>query len=378
MRDFKLKNQIIISTYIVVLAFLLLNIKSIGDILIQSISILKPFIIGIAIAFLINIPMKLFESKLINPLLKKSRLKNTKIISRIVSLIITLILLFVLISSFVNFVVPQLVKSTSSLVGAVPQYIDSLQSYITNYLSHIKVSSSMHSNLLSGVEKISNFIVKFANYFISNMLGITFGITSAITNFVVGFVIAIYILLSKEKLLFQCKKVLYAFLSENTAKKIIGISHLVEFKFSRFIAGQCMDGVILGTLCFIGMTIFNMPYAILVSCIIAIADLIPIFGTFIGSAIAAFIIFMVKPITALYFIIMIIVIQQIEGNLVYPFVVGNSIGLSSFWILVPIFIGSSTFGVLGILIGVPLFSVIYTLCSRYINHRIKIKNIHIS
>ena len=376
MKDFKLKNQFIISTYIVVLAFLLLNIKSIGNILIQSISVLKPFIIGIAIAFLINIPMKFFESKLINPTLKKSKLKDTKTISRILSLILTLIILFIFISAFVNFVVPQLIKSTSSLVSKVPQYIDSLQTYIPNYLSHINISSSMHSSLLSGVEKVSNFVIKFANYFISNILSITFGVTSAITNFVIGFIIAIYILLSKEKLLIQCKKVAYAFLSESYAKKLIEVSHLVSFKFSRFIAGQCMDGVILGTLCFIGMTIFDMPYAILISCIIAIADLIPIFGTFIGSAIAAFIIFMVKPITALYFIIMIVIIQQIEGNLVYPFVVGNSIGLSSFWILVPIFVGSSTFGVLGIIIGVPLFSVIYTLASGYINNKLKEKNIH--
>lgn len=377
MKDFKLKNQFIISTYIVVLAFLLLNIKSIGNILIQSISVLKPFIIGIAIAFLINIPMKFFEINLISPTLKKSKLKDTKTISRILSLILTLIILFIFISAFVNFVVPQLIKSTSSLVNKVPQYIDSLQTYIPNYLSHINISNSMHSSLLSGVEKVSNFVIKFANYFISNILSITFGVTSAITNFVIGFIIAIYILLSKEKLLIQCKKVAYAFLSEPYAKKLIEVSHLVSFKFSRFIAGQCMDGVILGTLCFIGMTIFDMPYAILVSCIIAIADLIPIFGTFIGSAIAAFIIFMVKPITALYFIIMIVIIQQIEGNLVYPFVVGNSIGLSSFWILVPIFIGSSTFGVLGILIGVPLFSVIYTLTSRYINKKLKEKNIHL-
>ena len=376
MKDSKLKNQFIISTYIVVLAFLLLNIKSIGNILIQSISVLKPFIIGIAIAFLINIPMKFFEIKLISPIFKKSKLKDTKTISRILSLILTLIILFIFISAFVNFVVPQLIKSTSSLVSKVPQYIDSLQTYIPNYLSHINISSSIHSSLLSGVEKVSNFVIKFANYFISNILSITFGVTSAITNFVIGFIIAIYILLSKEKLLVQCKKIAYAFLSESYAKKLIGVSHLVSFKFSRFIAGQCMDGVILGTLCFIGMTIFDMPYAILISCIIAIADLIPIFGTFIGSAIAAFIIFMVKPITALYFIIMIVIIQQIEGNLVYPFVVGNSIGLSSFWILVPIFVGSSTFGVLGIIIGVPLFSVIYTLASGYINNKLKEKNIH--
>ncbi|WP_373599925.1 AI-2E family transporter [Paraclostridium bifermentans] len=378
MRDFKLKNQFIISTYIVVLAFLLLNIKSVLSIFSQLFSVTKPFIIGIAIAFLINIPMKFFERKIITPLLKKSKLNNIKTIARLLSLLTTLIILTIFISLFVNFVVPQLVKSTSSLVSGVPNYIDSFESYASTYFSHIKIPNTMHSSILSSMEKISNFVVKFANYFISNILGITFGITSAITNFVIGFVIAIYILLSKEKLLLQCKKFAYAFFNKDTAKKLIDISHLVEFKFSRFIAGQCTDGVILGSLCFIGMSIFKMPYALLVSTIIAVADLIPIFGTFIGTAIAAFIIFMVKPITALYFVIMIIVIQQIEGNLVYPFVVGNSIGLSSFWILVPIFIGSSTFGVLGILIGVPLFSVIYTLLSKYINKKLREKNINIS
>lgn len=377
MKNLKFKNQILLSTYIIVLSFLLLNIKSVGNALLQLISILKPFIIGIAIAFLINIPMELFEKKFLEPYLKKTKLKNPKTLSRTLSLLITLFILFILISSFVNFVVPQLGKSTSNLVSAVPQYIDSLESYFTSYFSHINIPSSIHSDILSGLDKVSNFVIKFANYFISNILEFTFGITSAITNFVIGFIIAIYILLSKEKLLLQCKKFTYAFLNEKYASKLVEITHLVELKFSKFIAGQCMDGAILGILCFIGMNIFSMPYALLVSTIVAITALIPIFGTFIGTALSVFIIFMVKPIAALYFLIMMLVIQQIEGNLIYPFVVGNSIGLSSFWILVPIFVGSSMFGVLGILIGVPLFSVIYTLLSRYVNKRIKDKNINI-
>lgn len=377
MKNLKFKNQILLSTYIIILSFLLLNIKSVGNMFLQLISISKPFIIGIAIAFLINIPMKFFEKKIIEPYLKKTKLKNPKTLARALSLLVTLLILFVLVNSFVNFVIPQLGKSTSSLISAVPQYIDSLESYVTNYFSHINIPNSIHANILSGLDKVSSFVIKFANYFISNILGFTVGVTSAITNFVIGFIIAIYILLSKEKLLLQCKKFTFAFLDEKYANKLVEISHLVEFKFSKFIAGQCMDGAILGILCFIGMTIFNMPYALLVSTIVAIAALIPIFGTFIGTALSVFIIFMVKPITALYYLIMMLVIQQIEGNLIYPFVVGNSIGLSSFWILVPIFVGSSMFGVLGILIGVPLFSVIYTLLSRYVNKRIKEKNINL-
>lgn len=377
MKNLKFKNQILLSTYIIVLSFLLLNIKSVGNVFLQLISILKPFIIGISIAFLINIPMKFFENKFIEPYLKKTKLKNTKTLSRALSLILTLFILFILINSFINFVVPQLGQSASSLINGVPQYIDSLESYFTNYFSHINIPNSVYSNILSGVDKISSFVIKFANSFIYNILGFTFGITSAITNFIIGFIIAIYMLLSKEKLLLQCKKFTYAFFNEKYASKLIDVTHLVEYKFSKFIAGQFMDGAILGVLCFVGMNIFRMPYALLVSTILAITALIPIFGTFIGTAISIFIIFMVNPMTSLYFLIMMLVIQQIEGNLIYPFVVGNSIGLSSFWILVPIFVGSSMFGVLGILIGVPLFSVIYTLLSRYINKKIKDKNINI-
>lgn len=377
MRDFKLKNQFILATYIIILSFLLLNIKTVGNVLNTTLSILKPFIIGLAIAFLLNVPMKSFENRLIGKIVKKYNIKNSKIIIRIISLILTLITIGLLLSAFINLVIPQLVKSTSSLISSIPQDIDSLQSYITTYMSHINISDNLHHSLLSGVDKMSDFMIKTLNYFISNIVGITFSITSIITNLLLGFVIAIYMLLSKDKLIIQFKKVLYGLLSENMADKIMSIIKLGDVKFSKFIVGQCTDGIVMGSLCFIGMTIFDMPYAILISTLIGITDLIPIFGTFLGAALSALILFMIKPVTALYFIIMIVIIQQVEGNFIYPFIVGNSIGLSSFWILVPIIIGSSMFGVLGILIGVPLFSMIYTLCGGYINNRIKSKNINI-
>lgn len=375
MKDFKLKNQFIIATYVIVLSFLLLNIKSAGVISLKILSILKPFILGIAIAFLINVPMRFYEDKILRPIFRKLKLKSNKSLIRIIALLITLITLGMLMSALINLIIPQLVKSTSSLLGSVPQYIDSLQNYITNYISHINISDKLHQNLLSSIENISNFMIKSANYFISNIVGITFGITSAITNILLGFIIAIYILLSKDKLAVQCKKVLYAFFSDKTVNNIFKIFELADNKFSKFIVGQCTDGIVLGSLCFIGMTIFKMPYAILISTLIAITDLIPIFGTFMGAVVSAFILLMVNPITSLYFIIMIVIIQQVEGNFIYPFIVGNSIGLSSFWILVPIIIGSSTFGVIGILIGVPLFSIIYKLTSEHINKKLSKKQI---
>ena len=148
-------------------------------------------------------------------------------------------------------------------------------------------------------------------------------------------------------------------------------------KFSKFITGQCIEAVILGGLCFIGMTIFSMPYALLVSTIIGVTALVPIFGALIGTIPAAFIIFMVEPMTAVWFVILIVVIQQIEGNLIYPMVVGNSIGLSAIWVLLAITVGGSTFGILGILIGIPLFGVLYTLLSTITNSKLKEKNIKV-
>ena len=156
--------------------------------------------------------------------------------------------------------------------------------------------------------------------------------------------------------------------------EVASISHN---KFSKFITGQCIEAVILGGLCFIGMTIFSMPYALLVSTIIGVTALVPIFGALIGTIPAAFIIFMVEPMTAVWFVILIVVIQQIEGNLIYPMVVGNSIGLSAIWVLLAITVGGSTFGILGILIGIPLFGVLYTLLSTITNSKLKEKNIKV-
>ena len=170
---------------------------------------------------------------------------------------------------------------------------------------------------------------------------------------------------------------LYAFFDRGKADKVMEVASISHNKFSKFITGQCIEAVILGGLCFIGMTIFSMPYALLVSTIIGVTALVPIFGALIGTIPAAFIIFMVEPMTAVWFVILIVVIQQIEGNLIYPMVVGNSIGLSAIWVLLAITVGGSTFGILGILIGIPLFGVLYTLLSTITNSKLKEKNIKV-
>ena len=189
-------------------------------------------------------------------------------------------------------------------------------------------------------------------------------------DLVLSLVLAIYMLASKERLLRHLKKFIHAFSSTKWANRILKVGHLANVTFYHFIAGQFTEALIISVLCFIGMTLLSMPYALLISVIIGVTSLIPIFGAFIGTLPGAFIIFIIDPMQALWFIVFIIVLQQFEGNIIYPRVVGNSIGLSGLWVMLAMLIGGSTFGILGMLLGIPLFSVFYQLLSSTVKARL--------
>lgn len=370
LEDKKLKHNLIIATYTVVLAYILLNLSTVGGALTGVITVVKPFIIGIAIAFILNIPMRMYEGLLKKFMKPTKNVDFTKLI-RPLSIVLTIVSVVGLIAAIIIFVVPQLISSGSTLVNNVPGYIDSLEHIIGGYTENTKVLESLYNEVISAGKEIVTFVGTLTTSLLSELLDITVGITSTIVNFVIAFIVSIYILLSKEKLILQIKKLLYAFIKEEKVKKIIILGRLVNDKFSKFISGQCIEACILGALCFVAMTIFSMPYALLISVLIAVTALIPVVGAFLGLIPATFIIFMVDPKTALCFIVMIIIIQQIEGNIIYPFVVGNSIGLSALWVLAAITIGGNLFGILGMLIGVPLFGVMYTIISYVVNKRIE-------
>lgn len=375
LEDKKLKHNLIVATYTVILAYLLLNLSTVGGVLSGLITVVKPFIIGIAIAFVLNLPMRMYEDKVLKKIIKPSKkLDLTKLI-RPLSLVLTIITVVGVLIAIVIFVVPQLIDSASTLVNNVPGYINSLENLIGDYAANTKVLENIYTEIISAGKEIVTFVGTLTTSVLGQIFTITVGITSTIINFVIAFIVSIYILLSKEKLTLQIKKLLYAFISEEKVKKIITLGRLSNDKFSKFISGQCIEACILGLLCFIGMSIFSMPYALLISVLIALTALIPIVGAFLGLIPSAFIIFMVEPKTAFWFIILIIVIQQIEGNVIYPFVVGSSIGLSALWVLVAITLGGNLFGVIGMLVGVPLFGVIYTIFSSIVNKRVEGKDI---
>lgn len=373
-KDKKLKSNMILITYIVILAYVFINLKSTLRLLLDVLLVVKPFIIGIALAYVINIPMRFYEKNIVSKMFNKAK-KNHDKLKRIISLTLTLISIVAIVTAIVLFVVPQVIKSFQVLVSNVPDYIDSLEKVVSQYKDSNELIQKVYTHILTAGKEVINLVSSLSSKLFSEIVSITVGVTSSVINFVIAFIVSIYILLSKEKLVLQIKKILYAILEKNKVNKIIKLWNLVNDKFSRFVTGQCIEACILGLLCFIGMSIFGMQYKLLISVLIGVTSLIPIVGAFLGLIPSAFILFMVSPMTAFWFIILILVIQQIEGHLIYPFVIGNSIGLSSLWVLFAITVGGSSFGVLGMLIGVPLVGVIYSLISYYVNKRLKEKNL---
>ena len=376
-RDEKIKNYFLLITYAIVLAYVFLNLDTVWNVVITIIDLIKPFIIGICIAFVLNIPMKFFEEKVVGKLTKeKSKLK------RPLSLIITIIVLVGLIIGLMTFVIPQLAESCSTLVKNVPEYVDSLEKFMNKNINSkellsLDIIEEVYNKILSMGQNIIKVIGQVAGTIVSHALDITMGVTSTIINIVMAFIVSIYILLSKEKLSNQIKKILYAYMKKENVIRFLKVSKIANIKFTNFVRSQVIEACILGVLCFIGMKICSMPYALLISTIIGVTALVPIFGAFVGAILSAFIVLMVSPIKVILFAIIFIVIQQIEGNLIYPFVVGNSIGLSALWVLFAITVGGNAFGVVGMLIGVPLFGVLYTLISITTNKRLEKRNINI-
>ena len=370
--NLKFKENILIATYSLFLAFLLINFVNIIGFLGELISIIKPFIIGLGIAFVINLLVKIYENKLIPTLDKKNRLAKSK---RGIALIMSLTTLAVLIWLLLAFVIPQLIDSMKILVESIPGYMKSLENLVMPYVSETKFLSSIWENIVVAWKDILQFASQFVGQSISGIVNTTFSITNGVYTIIISFVISIYMIISKEELIFGAKKITYVLFGKKNAEKIIKIGRLTNTTFSKFIGGQCMEAIIIGILCFIGMLILRMPYPLLISVIIGATNMLPIFGPFIGTIPSAFILLMVDPSKALWFIVFIIILQQIESGLIYPRVVGGSIGLSAIWVLFAITIGGELFGLIGMVLGVATVAVIYGLVKDNVENKLKEKKI---
>ena len=342
------------------------------------IALLFPFLFGMCIAFILNVPMRSIENGLFgNYHGKYPRLM--KKIRRPISFILTLIFILGIICIVILFIAPQLISTFQTIINGVPTFFTRLQNNINSLIDQYQWMADKIGDVEIDWTSLSSHLTDFlkagAEGIFSSTVTIATSIINGVVTFFLGFFFAIYILFQKEKLSSQCRKLLYAYLPEKRADRIVEIASLSNRIFSKFISGQCLEATILGTMFFITLTIFRLPYALLIGVLIAFTALIPIVGAFIGCAIGALLMLMVSPGDMIFFVILFLVLQQIEGNLIYPKVVGNSVGLPALWVLAAVTIGGSLWGVAGMLIFIPLLSVIYTLLRQWAHTRLKQRKI---
>lgn len=340
--------------------------------------IIFPFILGAVIAFIINIPMRSIEKRLFKNAFKEIKNEDGSVTRvrkkyvRPVSLAITLMLVAVIIAAAVLIIVPQIGATTKELIKTAETFFPKAQQWAEGVFRGNRNIYAWIENL--DIDKVITEIIGFLKNGVGDAVTVTFtaakAVVSGITSFVIGLIFACYLLAKKETLSRQVNMLMRAAFSEKTVDKITRVAKLSNSTFSSFIAGQCIEALILGTMFFITLSIIRMPYPLLISVLIAFTALIPVFGAFIGCVVGAFLIVMVSPVKALIFVIAFLALQQIEGNFIYPRVVGSSVGLPSLWVLAAVTIGSSLMGVAGMLFFIPLTSVIYTLLREWTYKRL--------
>lgn len=373
----KIRGLIVFAVIVVMIVW---NYKVFFGLLGYGVNIILPFLIGGGIAFVLNVPMHFIEEKLFGQKKLKGN-KTAKKFARPVSFLLTLIFVFGIIFLVMFIVIPELTSTIANVGVTIQREIPKLLAYAEELFQNneeiVQWIESIEFNWNKIFEGMVGFFTTGAGSVMDSTFAVARTIVNGVTTFAIGFIFACYILLQKERLHVQVKKIGYAFMPKDWVEIIAAISSMAYKTFSHFLTGQCVEAVILGTMFFIAMTIFRMPYALLVGVLIAFTALIPIFGAFIGCVVGAVLIFMVSPMQALMFVILFFVLQQIEGNLIYPHVVGNSVGLPSIWVLVAVSIGGSLMGILGMLIFIPMVSVIYSLFRGIVNRRLERRNIKV-
>lgn len=331
---------------------------------------MTPFVYGFVMAYLLKNPMKYIE-KLYKKVIKSE--KKQKLV-RALSLATTMILAILLLLGFISIIVPQLADSVSIFVSNLPAYMENGNRLLRDTIQNINVDSEIIKKLFEVwralLSKTSEIVSNMLPYALNGVLAFS----GKLVNIVVGIVVAIYFLAGKERFTAQTKKLIIASFSDKTSNFIIEKSKMTNNIFSKYISGQLTDAAVLGTICFISMTVFKMPYALLVSMIVTVTNIIPIIGPFIGAVPAVFIISMVSGPKAFGFAVLILVLQQIDGNILVPKIVGDSTGLSGFWVFLAIFIGGGLFGITGVILGVPTMAVSYNIIKEIVEYRLKIKN----
>lgn len=367
----KNKNIIYLAAVFILLFCISQNISQ-GFALIGTVlNVLTPVIAGGAIAFLIWLPMEAYIK-----LLRKTGIKKNSVIE-VLSFLLSVVSLLALIILLLQIVIPELVRTFGMLTEQIPKKFENIQSWVVEnqdrfpqlkeWIMGIDINwSSMFENILSFVTGGVAGVFDTTFSFVSVLIG-------GIYNTLMAFIIAIYLLLNRKKLSYQATKVFKAYFPEKAFNSIMKFGNLCDEAFSKYIMGKCVDALVIGVMTFIGMSIFSFPYAAMISVIVGVSAMLPIIGGYIGIGIGALLILLINPMKALWFVIFMAILQTFEGNVIYPKIMGNSVGLPAMWIIIAITVGGGMFGFMGMLLAVPAMSVIYEIVKESVNRRLSKK-----
>ena len=370
----KIRELIVFTAFLVIALW---KFDVVLDVLKEIWSILFPFVLGGVIAFVTNVPMSFLEKKIFT----KGKKENKAVgkLARPISLLLTIVLGIGVIAMVMFGVIPQLTRTMGTLVMSISDFIPQMQSWIREFSHNNQEIMKLVDQIQFQPDQAIKWGISFLGNGAGNMMNTTVSavgsIVSGVATFFIAFSFSCYILFQKEKLHLQIRKVFFAFLPKEKAKALLQVCSLTYRTFANFLTGQCLEAIILGCMFGVTLSILRMPYALLIGVLIAFTALVPIFGAFIGCAVGSFLIFMVSPKQAILFIIVFLVLQQMEGNLIYPHVVGESVGLPSIWVLAAVTIGGNLMGIVGMLVFIPLLSVLYTIFREFVYLRLKERHI---
>lgn len=347
--------------------------------------ILSPFIWGLVISYLLVPSMMMYERKLFRPLVasikkRRPKVKLSKKLPRVLALILAEIVMLLLIAALIYLIVPQVYDSISAIITNSPAYFESASKAIDNLLHDFPeiemYATKVFGNITETLTKwATNTLLPSMENIVTNITTGVFSVVKAVYNIVIGMIVSIYILYNKEPFIAHYRKALYCIFKPEKARKISSALRFADRTFMGFIVGKLLDSAIIGMICYVGCVVMRMPYDLLISVIIGVTNIIPFFGPFIGAIPSALLVLLVDPKMCLWFVIFIIVLQQIDGNIIGPKILGTSIGINGFWVLFSIVFFGGLFGFWGMLLGVPTFVIIYTAVERAVNRKLESRDL---
>lgn len=369
---------------VILLYYIIFYGESLSQVKDAVVRVLLPIIDGIIIAYVLSPLQNFIEKKLWTPVFNHNNKKNkdrSKVIrglSTFVAILIFLVIIYILIL----LIIPQVLDSLEIIIKRFPLYMEKMDTMVFGFLDKYPEVYEVVDNYWPQIEEylITNVLPSTSSLITSlstGVVGSVVGLIRVLLNFIIGIIISVYLLYSKEVFCAQAKKLTYSLWKEETANNMINNMRYANKTFGGFITGKIVDSIIIGIICFIGMSILRIPYPLLISVIVGITNIIPYFGPFLGAIPSALILLMINPMKCLVFLIFVLILQQFDGNILGPKILGDSTGLSSFWVIFAITVFGGLFGVMGMFIGVPLFAVIYAAAKTYITHRLAKKNMPI-